>query len=70
MAGVAWFAGAMKKKKIPGKIFGVVFFVLGGLGVLPLWLAVFADVGVMLIAVLNSMRMRLHPCVKSHRISP
>ena len=35
------------------------FMLLGGLGVLPLWLAVFADVGIMLIAVLNSMRMRL-----------
>ncbi len=35
------------------------FMVLGVLGVLPLWLAVFADVGVMLLAVLNSFRVRL-----------
>lgn len=34
------------------------FMVLGALGVLPLWLAVFADVGVMLLAVLNSLRVR------------
>lgn len=34
------------------------FMVLGVLGVLPLWLAVFADVGVMLLAVLNSFRVR------------
>lgn len=35
------------------------FMVLGSCGVLPLWLAVFADVGVMLLAVLNSFRVRL-----------
>lgn len=35
------------------------FMVLGAIGVLPLWLAVFADVGVMLLAVLNSCRVRL-----------
>lgn len=35
------------------------FMVLSLCGVLPLWLAVLADVGVMLLAVLNSMRMRL-----------
>ncbi|MBQ9114121.1 MAG: cadmium-translocating P-type ATPase [Clostridia bacterium] len=35
-----------------------VFMALGALGVLPLWLAVFADVGVMLLAVLNSFRVR------------
>ena len=34
------------------------FMALGALGVLPLWLAVFADVGVMLLAVLNSFRVR------------
>ena len=34
------------------------FMVLGAAGVLPLWLAVFADVGVMLLAVLNSFRVR------------
>lgn len=34
------------------------FMALGVLGVLPLWLAVFADVGVMLLAVLNSFRVR------------
>ncbi len=37
----------------------VAFMALGGAGVLPLWLAVFADVGVMLLAVLNSFRVRL-----------
>ncbi len=37
----------------------VAFMALGVLGVLPLWLAVFADVGVMLLAVLNSFRVRL-----------
>ncbi len=36
----------------------VVFMALGAVGVLPLWLAVFADVGVMLLAVLNSFRVR------------
>lgn len=35
------------------------FMVLGVAGVMPLWLAVFADVGVMLLAVLNSLRMRM-----------
>jgi Cd2+/Zn2+-exporting ATPase len=34
----------------------VAFMVLGACGILPLWLAVFADVGVMLIAVFNSFR--------------
>jgi Cd2+/Zn2+-exporting ATPase len=34
------------------------FMVLGALGVLPLSLAVFADVGVMLLAVCNSFRIR------------
>ena len=34
------------------------FMALGALGVMPLWLAVFADVGVMLMAVLNSFRVR------------
>ncbi len=37
----------------------VAFMVLGGLGLLPLWLAVFADVGVMLLAVCNSFRVRI-----------
>lgn len=37
----------------------VAFMALGVAGVMPLWLAVFADVGVMLLAVLNSLRMRL-----------
>ena len=36
----------------------VAFMTLGVLGVLPLWLAVFADVGVMLLAVLNSFRIK------------
>lgn len=35
-----------------------VFMLLGVLGILPLWLAVFADVGVMLLAVANSFRVR------------
>ncbi len=35
------------------------FMLLGGAGLLPLWLAVFADVGVMLLAVLNSFRVRI-----------
>jgi Cd2+/Zn2+-exporting ATPase len=35
------------------------FMVLGVWGILPLWLAVFADVGVMLLAVVNSFRARL-----------
>lgn len=35
------------------------FMALGIVGILPLWLAVFADVGVMLLAVLNSFRVRL-----------
>lgn len=34
----------------------VVFMVLGVIGILPLWLAVFADVGVMLLAVFNALR--------------
>ncbi len=34
------------------------FMALGVAGILPLWLAVFADVGVMLLAVLNSFRVR------------
>lgn len=38
----------------------VAFMALCISGVLPLWLAVFGDVGVMLVAVLNSMRMRLN----------
>lgn len=36
-----------------------IFMILGLCGVLPLWLAVFADVGVMLLAVLNSFRVRI-----------
>jgi Cd2+/Zn2+-exporting ATPase len=36
-----------------------VFMALSAIGILPLWLAVFADVGVMLLAVLNSFRVRL-----------
>ncbi len=37
----------------------VAFMTLGSLGLLPLWLAVFADVGVMLLAVFNSFRVRI-----------
>lgn len=40
------------------------FMALGSLGILPLWLAVFADVGVMLLAVLNSFRVRFIKTVK------
>ena len=36
----------------------VAFMVLGAGGILPRWLAVFADVGVMLLAVCNSFRVR------------
>ena len=36
----------------------VAFMALSLMGVLPLWIAVFGDTGVMLLAVLNSMRMR------------
>ncbi len=36
----------------------VVFMAFGAVGLLPLWLAVFADVGVMLLAVFNSFRVR------------
>ncbi len=36
----------------------VVFMALGAAGILPLWLAVFADVGIMLLAVLNALRVR------------
>ena len=39
-------------------IMKVGFMALGAFGVLPLWLAVFADVGVMLLAVINSFRVR------------
>jgi Cd2+/Zn2+-exporting ATPase len=38
----------------------VAFMILGVWGILPLWLAVFADVGVMLLAVLNSFRVRFN----------
>ncbi len=37
----------------------VAFMALGAAGILPLWLAVFADVGVMLLAVVNSFRVRI-----------
>lgn len=55
---------ARKTKKIvmQNVVFSIImkgaFMALGALGVLPLWLAVFADVGVMLLAVLNSFRVR------------
>ncbi len=55
---------ARKTRKIVMQniIFSIVmkvgFMALGALGILPLWLAVFADVGVMLIAVTNSFRVR------------
>lgn len=34
------------------------FMILAAVGIMPLWLAVFGDVGVMLLAVLNSLRMK------------
>lgn len=37
----------------------VTVMILGAFGIVPLWLAVFSDVGVMLLAVLNSLRIRL-----------
>ena len=37
----------------------VMFMTLGVVGILPLWVAVFGDVGVMLLAVLNALRVRL-----------
>ena len=36
----------------------VVLMVLGFLGFVPLWLAVFGDVGVMLLAIINSLRVK------------
>jgi Cd2+/Zn2+-exporting ATPase len=48
----------VKQNVIFSIVMKVVFMALGAVGILPLWLAVFADVGVMLLAVLNSMRMR------------
>ncbi|MGN0822808.1 MAG: heavy metal translocating P-type ATPase [Candidatus Gallimonas sp.] len=57
--------GAKKTRKIvlENIVFSIAvktaFMALSVAGVLPLWLAVFGDVGVMLLAVLNSMRMRL-----------
>ncbi|HIX09775.1 MAG TPA: cadmium-translocating P-type ATPase [Firmicutes bacterium] len=56
--------GAKKTKKIviENIVFSiaikVVLMILSLLGLLPLWIAVFGDTGVMLLAVLNSMRMR------------
>lgn len=47
-------------QNIIGSIFlKIVFMVLGVLNIIPLAIAVFADVGVMLLAVLNSLRMRI-----------
>lgn len=34
----------------------IVFLILSGIGILPMWFAVFADVGVSMIAIINSMR--------------
>ncbi len=50
---------------IVGKI---VFMALGVIGVLPLWAAVFADVGIMLLAVLNSFRVRSKKTCKAEKI--
>ncbi len=49
----------VKQNVVFSLLMKIAFMVLGIIGVLPLWLAVFADVGVMLLAVLNSLRMRL-----------
>ena len=57
--------GARKTRKIviENIVFSIAIkialMVLSLLGILPLWIAVFGDTGVMLLAVLNSMRMRL-----------
>ena len=37
--------------------FKLVMLVLGALGIAPMWLAIFADVGVSLLAILNALRM-------------
>ncbi|MDE6273926.1 MAG: hypothetical protein K2L87_02635, partial [Clostridiales bacterium] len=56
--------GAKKTSKIVAQniVFSiavkVALMVLSLFGLIPLWAAVFGDVGVMLLAVLNSMRMR------------
>ena len=63
---ISYFAGGgarSTRKTLKGALgfvtgFTVIFMALGAMGVLPLWLAVFADVGVMLLAVLNSFRVR------------
>ena len=39
-------------------IIKVILMILGFLGLIPLWVAVFGDVGVMLIAIINSFRVR------------
>ncbi|MBQ7924473.1 MAG: cadmium-translocating P-type ATPase [Clostridia bacterium] len=55
---------AKKTKKIVMQniVFSIVakaaFMILGAMGILPLWAAVFADVGIMLLAVANSFRVR------------
>ena len=53
------FSKAVVKYRIPILILAIVLMVPSVLGILPLWIAVFGDTGVMLLAVLNSMRMRL-----------
>ena len=46
------------KQNIAFSIFCKVAFLIGSIaGLIPLWLAVFADVGVMMLAVLNALRM-------------
>ncbi len=61
----ALFKISKKTKRIVQQniVFSIVmklaFMLLGAFGVLQLWLAVFADVGVMLLAVLNSLRVRV-----------
>jgi Cd2+/Zn2+-exporting ATPase len=49
----------VKQNVVFSLLMKIAFMALGIIGILPLWLAVFADVGVMLLAVLNSLRMRL-----------
>ena len=42
------------------------FLVLAAIGITDMWLAIFADVGVMILAVLNSMRMLVKGKVKQY----
>ena len=54
-------AGKTKKIVTQNIVFAlgvkVLLLILGALGIAGMWLAIFGDVGVMILAVLNSMRM-------------